>query len=284
MTRTLLPLAAALCLSAAAPALAAPEHGYIRLAQNDDHRDRGDRGDRGDERGRDGGHSQGQQIQQPPRQTQQAPAPQTQSPRQDVRSHEDWRRSPNTNSTRGTVQPGYNANPGASPSWQGRQQTGGQTYQPQNRDNGRDQRDRQQFNSPAYQQPNRDYGHDQRDRQWNNGSGYEQQNRDYYGRDRRSYEHRDFDWRSWQRNERAERRYYWRPYERPYGWYYRQWSFGMYLPYLFWQNRDYWIRDYWDFGLPEPPYGYIWVRDGDDALLINAGNGYILQVVYSVFY
>ncbi|MDE2466542.1 MAG: RcnB family protein [Alphaproteobacteria bacterium] len=57
----------------------------------------------------------------------------------------------------------------------------------------------------------------------------------------------------------------------------------MYLPYLFW-TRNYWIDNYWTFGLPQPPYGYAWVREGNDALLINEQDGYILQVVYGVFY
>ena len=57
----------------------------------------------------------------------------------------------------------------------------------------------------------------------------------------------------------------------------------MILPTLFW-TRDYWIDDYWVFGLVAPPYGYVWVRYGDDALLVNVQTGLILRVVYRVFY
>ena len=35
-------------------------------------------------------------------------------------------------------------------------------------------------------------------------------------------------------------------------------------PYVYvgpWNTDD----NYWDFGLPDPPYGYVWVRYGDDA-------------------
>jgi Ni/Co efflux regulator RcnB len=33
-----------------------------------------------------------------------------------------------------------------------------------------------------------------------------------------------------------------------------------------------------------PPFGYQWVRSGDDAILIDANTGEILQVRYDVFY
>lgn len=93
----------------------------------------------------------------------------------------------------------------------------------------------------------------------------------------------NFDRYHWQRNYHAGHRYHWRPYHRPHGWYYRRWEFGMILPLVFW-TRDYWVLDYWEFGLPDPPYGYVWVRYGDDALLVNVETGEILQAVYGLFY
>ena len=54
------------------------------------------------------------------------------------------------------------------------------------------------------------------------------------------------------------------------------------LPTLFW-TRDYWINSYWLYDLPAPPYGYVWVRYGDDAVLVDVETGYILQVVYGLF-
>jgi len=95
--------------------------------------------------------------------------------------------------------------------------------------------------------------------------------------------HRNFDRTFWQRNFNAEHRYHWRAYERPRGWYEHHWVYGEVLPSLFW-SRDYWIDSYSDFGLSDPPYGYVWVRDGDDALLVDVGDGTILRVVYGVFY
>lgn len=93
---------------------------------------------------------------------------------------------------------------------------------------------------------------------------------------------RTFDRGAYQRNITAPRRYRWQTYNRPHGWYYRRWTFGQVLPSIFWAN-DYWLNDYWRFGLPIPPYGYVWVRYGDDALLVNTRTGQVLQVVYGLF-
>jgi len=124
----------------------------------------------------------------------------------------------------------------------------------------RDRRDR--FDHRRYDW--RDYRPGQRPREW-----------DRY--------RRRFDPRHWQRNFDAPRRYHWEPYRHPRGWYYRRWTFGTILPFAFW-TRDYWIDSYWDFGLLDPPYGYVWVRYGPDAILVNVHTGVILRAVYGVFY
>ena len=90
------------------------------------------------------------------------------------------------------------------------------------------------------------------------------------------------DFHVWHRNFNAPRHFHREPYHRPSGWYYRRWAFGMVLPTFFW-SRDYWISDYWNYDLPDPPYGYVWVRYGDDAVLVNVSSGYVLQVVYDLF-
>src|SRR5437762_2552617 len=84
-------------------------------------------------------------------------------------------------------------------------------------------------------------------------------------------------------NRYAEHRYYWHHYVAPQGWYYRRWSYGEVLPPVFW-GRQYWLTGYWNFGLIDPPYGYVWVRYGDDALLVDVASGQILSVEYGVFY
>jgi Ni/Co efflux regulator RcnB len=93
----------------------------------------------------------------------------------------------------------------------------------------------------------------------------------------------DFNPRHYEVNRDAERRYHWQAYARPRGWYYQRWVYGQVLPTLFW-GREYWLDNYVDFGLINPPYGYVWVRDGDDALLVDVESGRILSVSYGVFY
>jgi Ni/Co efflux regulator RcnB len=81
----------------------------------------------------------------------------------------------------------------------------------------------------------------------------------------------------------AARHFHAGAYRRPSGWYSHRWAFGEYLPAAFWA-RDYWLIDFMDFGLPPPPYGAVWVRVGDDALLIDQDSGEIITVEYGVFY
>jgi len=92
----------------------------------------------------------------------------------------------------------------------------------------------------------------------------------------------NFDPRPFQTNRDAERSYHSQPYVQPDGWYSRRWVYGETLPTAFW-GRTYWLSSYWDYGLMDPPYGYVWVRDGFDALLIDVETGQILSVTYGVF-
>jgi Ni/Co efflux regulator RcnB len=95
---------------------------------------------------------------------------------------------------------------------------------------------------------------------------------------------RDFsNYRNYHRNFRAERRFRAPPYRRPPGWYSHRWSWGETLPFVFW-SRDYWLMDFGIYDLPPPPFGAVWVRVGDDALLIDQDTGEIIEVDYGVFY
>jgi len=85
------------------------------------------------------------------------------------------------------------------------------------------------------------------------------------------------------RNFTATRRYHAGSYHRPSGYYAHRWTYGQILPALFF-GRDYWINDYDDYGLMDPPPGTVWVRYGDDALLIDEYTGEVIQVEYGVFY
>jgi Ni/Co efflux regulator RcnB len=72
------------------------------------------------------------------------------------------------------------------------------------------------------------------------------------------------------------------PYHRPAGWAAHHWAYGQILPRGYWASQ-YVLSDYWLFALEVPPAGYEWVRDDDDAILVNVSTGEILQVEYGVF-
>jgi len=95
-----------------------------------------------------------------------------------------------------------------------------------------------------------------------------------------SHGHIDFN----RHNVTASRHFHYRggAWRWPSGYHYQRWSFGMMLPSIFWA-QDYWINDYYDYGLAYPPAGAVWVRYGDDALLVDRYTGEILEVVYGQF-
>ena len=87
---------------------------------------------------------------------------------------------------------------------------------------------------------------------------------------------------AYQHNFQAARSFRIVPYHRPAGWSAHRWGYGEILPRAYWA-APYVIGDYWLFALEVPPAGYEWVRDGNDALLIDTSSGEILQVEYGVF-
>jgi Ni/Co efflux regulator RcnB len=87
---------------------------------------------------------------------------------------------------------------------------------------------------------------------------------------------------SYQHNFQAARSFKIGPYHRPSGWTSHRWGYGEILPRAYWA-APYLLADYWLFALEVPPAGYEWVRDGNDALLVNTNTGEILQVEYGVF-
>jgi Ni/Co efflux regulator RcnB len=93
----------------------------------------------------------------------------------------------------------------------------------------------------------------------------------------------NFDIHAYQRNVTAPRHFQAGSYRAPQGYPYRRWSWGQRLPAAYF-GRDYWIGDYSSYGLFAPPYGFVWVRFGPDALLIDEYWGEIVQVVYGLFY
>jgi len=87
---------------------------------------------------------------------------------------------------------------------------------------------------------------------------------------------------AYQHNFQAARVYRIGPYHHPGGWVAHRWAYGQILPRAYW-GPQYFIGDYWLFGLEVPPVGFEWVRDDDDALLVNIQTGEILQVEYGIF-
>jgi Ni/Co efflux regulator RcnB len=130
------------------------------------------------------------------------------------------------------------------------------------------------------------------DRHDNNWRG----NNDRHDSNRHDNDRHDNDWRgrndrgSWhgnfnRRNVHAQHHYRYRggEWRWPSGHHYRRWTFGMTLPSIFWAS-NYWINDYYYYGLGAPPPGTVWVRYGSDAILIDRYTGEILEVVYGQFY
>jgi len=93
------------------------------------------------------------------------------------------------------------------------------------------------------------------------------------------------DWSRYHRSFNAPRRFHFRGgfYHRPPGFRYRRWSFGDFLPSIYW-GSSYWINDFGYYDLMPPPPGTVWVRYGDDALLIDRFTGEVIQVEYGIFY
>jgi Ni/Co efflux regulator RcnB len=98
--------------------------------------------------------------------------------------------------------------------------------------------------------------------------------RNNYGNQRYSQYYRSFN---------SDRRFRVGRYYGPSGYSYRRWSYGDFLPSLYWSNR-YWLNDYYSYDLMAPMPGTVWVRYGDDALLIDQYTGEVIQVAYGIFW
>jgi Ni/Co efflux regulator RcnB len=71
-------------------------------------------------------------------------------------------------------------------------------------------------------------------------------------------------------------------YYAPYGYRYgRTYTVGSYLPRSYYGSSYY--VDYRPYGLSPPPYGYQWVRVGNDVYLVQTRNGLIMEAVMSLF-
>ena len=72
-------------------------------------------------------------------------------------------------------------------------------------------------------------------------------------------------------------------YEPPYGYHYRMWHRGDYLPRSYY-GSSYIVYDWRPYRLYAPPYGYHWVRVGNDVILTAIATGVVLDVIYDIWY
>jgi Ni/Co efflux regulator RcnB len=82
---------------------------------------------------------------------------------------------------------------------------------------------------------------------------------------------------------RAPHRYRIGVWHAPYGFHYRRFSVGERIPAAL-LAADFFLTAYAEYGLEPPPPGYVWVRDGDDAVLVDRYTGEVIAVEYDVFY
>jgi len=83
---------------------------------------------------------------------------------------------------------------------------------------------------------------------------------------------------------RAPRRFHAaRPWVAPRGFTYRRFVLGERVPSAL-LAATFFLTDFGLYGLQPPPPGYVWVRDGDDAVLVDRYTGEVVQVAYDVFY
>jgi len=72
------------------------------------------------------------------------------------------------------------------------------------------------------------------------------------------------------------------PYAWPQGYGYQPIGVGGYLAPAFW-SPDYFVVDYYLYGVPPPEPDFAWIRYGPDLLLMNLDTGEVVQVVSGVF-
>ncbi|HEV8442436.1 MAG TPA: RcnB family protein [Steroidobacteraceae bacterium] len=141
--------------------------------------------------------------------------------------------------------------------------------------------------------------HDNDRHDWNN-RGNDRHGYDRHDNDRHDYDrHDDHDWNhyrsDWNRHpnywdnrshdhvDYARSRYHYGYYAPPRGYYHRTWYRGDRLPYG-WYSNSYIVNDWHPYHLYAPPYGYQWVRVGNDVVLTALATGVVLDVLYNIWY
>jgi Ni/Co efflux regulator RcnB len=166
----------------------------------------------------------------------------------------------------------------------GRQDNGHRDHDRREWDNNRHDNDRRDWDRNRHDNDRRD--NDRRDwdrnrhdygRSYPENRGWNQYRNDWHNHpnywDNRRHDRRDY----------AQYRYHYGHYSRPSGYYYRSWHRGDRLPRA-WYGSSYIVYDWRPYRLYSPPYGYHWVRVGDDVLLTAIATGVVLDVIYDIWY
>jgi Ni/Co efflux regulator RcnB len=80
----------------------------------------------------------------------------------------------------------------------------------------------------------------------------------------------------------SKKRYNATAFVAPSGFTYRRFQVGEHVPNLLLSDRVV-LNDYQNYALESPPSGLTWIRDGQDALLIDMRTGEVIQADYDVF-
>ena len=88
--------------------------------------------------------------------------------------------------------------------------------------------------------------------------------------------------RAYARWQQSQRRYNAGRYFAPRGYQTRSWSYGQRMP-SYYRSNQYVVNDYGRYGLRQPPYGYQYVRSGDDVVLAAIAGGLITAVIAGLF-
>ena len=92
---------------------------------------------------------------------------------------------------------------------------------------------------------------------------------------------RRYDWRDWRRRHRN--RFHLGFYFDPFGWDYFRYGIGWRLWPSYYRS-SYWLRDPWQYRLPQAYGPYRWIRYHNDALLVNIYTGNVVDVIYDFFW
>jgi Ni/Co efflux regulator RcnB len=68
----------------------------------------------------------------------------------------------------------------------------------------------------------------------------------------------------------------------PRGYTYSRFAVGDHVPSVL-LNSNLTLADYGSYQLDAPPPGLVWIRDGQDALLVDQSNGEVVQADYDLF-